>query len=159
MKIRKSGIALICGAILMAVPALAQESATAPKKATSSKHEVTTKGQQSRGSGEDSNIKSKAHENSKDNANAAPEPPAKSVRGLGCYVDVNNATSYYIDIYSNGIYQGTVGPWANFYTYPTGNVSLYARADFTDGSYEKWGPNAFDCGTSGAAHNEWRLQP
>ena len=154
MKIRSRFVGLICGLILVAaVPALAQEAGA--QKA--GKHVVTASGHQNRGGGEDTNIKSKAHENSKDNEKV-PAPPTKSGKRGGCYVDVNNVSAYYIDIYAGGNYSGTVGPWGNYYVYPLGDsVTLYARADFTDNSFETWGPQQFSC--SSGAENEWRLRP
>jgi hypothetical protein len=49
-----------------------------------------------------------------------PEPKPEKERGAYCGIDFENYTGYYIDIYVNGYYKGTLGPWAN------GSVTVYS---------------------------------
>jgi len=56
-------------------------------------------------------------------------------------VVVDNWTGYYLDIYVNGNYRGTVSPWDKRVTWAIpGTNTLYAKAVFNDGSYIYWGP-------------------
>ena len=58
--------------------------------------------------------------------------------------------------YFDGEYRGNVGPWGDGYGYVgCGETRLYARADFTDGTYSSWGPVVADVdGTY-----TWRVHP
>lgn len=64
-----------------------------------------------------------------------------------CNVQLNNRTSYFIKLYLNGNYAGTVGPYGYLYSWITkGPTTFYARADFVDGTYLYWGPkDPFNC--------------
>jgi hypothetical protein len=58
-------------------------------------------------------------------------------------VVVDNYTGYYLDIYVNGNYRGTVSPYDRRVTWAIpGTNTLYAKAVFSDGSYIYWGPVA-----------------
>lgn len=56
--------------------------------------------------GENPNIKSQAPTSDE---NPMPEPEKE--RGSLCMIDFNNNTGYYVEIYVNGYYMGTVAPW------------------------------------------------
>jgi hypothetical protein len=49
-----------------------------------------------------------------------PEAKPEKERGAYCGIDFKNYTGYYIDIYVNGYYKGTLGPWAD------GSVTVYS---------------------------------
>ncbi len=89
-----------------------------------------------------------------------PAPPTSSrgdVYGAN-YSDVviDNWTGYYIDIYVNGNYRGTVSPYDKRVTWAIpGTNTLYAKAVFNDGSYLYWGPKVTYTGYS----YSWRLNP
>ncbi len=77
-------------------------------------------------------------------------PPAKGGTtrgGGGCRVEFDNSTAWYIKVYVDGIFRGTMGPWDDSYVYVIpGITKVYARAEFDDGSYRYWGPKSYDCG-------------
>lgn len=71
--------------------------------------------------------------------------PAPSSRGgdasRGAYCDIKfeNWTGYYIDIYVDGTYQGTVSPWQDYYAYEySGYKSIYCE---TVGGTYYWSDN------------------
>jgi hypothetical protein len=68
-----------------------------------------------------------------------------SQRGSGpynCYVTVSNYTGYYVKVYLDGYYYGTVGPYDDIYcTTGNGYTSLYAVT--TGGS--QWWSGSGDC--------------
>ena len=88
-----------------------------------------------------------------------PAPAARggdATRGSSCTVKVENHTGLYIDVYLDRVYRGTVGPWGDFYRYVgCGETRMYARADYTDGTYDTWGPVYHQ--VSGTF--TWRLRP
>lgn len=138
-----------CAALLTAVPAHAQR--PKPKVAES-------KAEKSRGTGTDENIRADRTPNHQ-GAAAAPAPASKGgerTRGAVSIVHADNRTQWYIDVYANGSFCGSMGPWGDTYCYvPSGNVTLYGRAPFDDGSSIKWGPKVdYVDGTY-----TWRLWP
>jgi hypothetical protein len=77
------------------------------------KKSVTVTGKEvDKSRGENPNIKSKAPDTDE---NPAPKP-----KGSLCSIDFENWTGYYVDIYVNSYFKGTVGPWG---VYP---VDVYA---------------------------------
>jgi len=71
-------------------------------------------------------------------------------------VVVDNWTGYYIDIYVNGNYRGTVSPYDKRVTWAIpGTNTLYGKAVFNDGSYLYWGPKV----TSTGYTYTWKLNP
>jgi hypothetical protein len=67
------------------------------------------------------------------------------------YSDVvfDNWTNYYIDVYINGKYRGTVAPLDERVTWAIpGENTIYAKAVFKDGSYLYWGPRTTTTGYS-----------
>ncbi|MEW6129174.1 MAG: hypothetical protein AB1757_19195 [Acidobacteriota bacterium] len=117
---------------------------------------VESHAQKSRGGGADENIKSDSDTNS--TSSNIPAPPKKGgarSKGAGtCAVFVDNRTGFYIRIYVDGSYRGTLSPWGDAYCYTgSGATKLYAVAIFDDGSRFTWGPNAVNCLDS----YTWRL--
>lgn len=71
-------------------------------------------------------------------------------------VVIDNWTGYYLDIYVNGNYRGTVAPWEKKITWAIpGTNKLYAKAVFDDGSYLYWGPKT----TYTGYQYSWKLNP
>lgn len=71
-------------------------------------------------------------------------------------VIIDNWTGYYLDIYVNGNYRGTVSPWDKKTTWAIpGTNKLYAKAVFNDGSYLYWGPKT----TYTGYQYSWQLNP
>lgn len=69
---------------------------------------------------------------------------------------IDNWTGYYIDIYVDNSYRGTVSPWDKKVTWAIpGTTKLYAKAVFGDGSYLYWGPSSTYTGYS----YTWKLNP
>lgn len=161
----KLSFSLRCASALLLVllfgasQALAQDQISKSDKTAkpATKNAVKTAAQSSRGGGADTNIKTDRTAN--DPNTPAAKPEGKGERGSrGCAVDIVNDTGWYVDIYVNGNYNGTVGPWNSGYVYPpVMGSNLYGRASFTDGSYKYWGPREFNCvpGTI----NSWSLTP
>ena len=60
-----------------------------------------------------------------------------------CDVTIDNWTGYYLDIYIDGSYRGTVAPYDKRVTWAIpGSTKLYAEAQ---GTTYYWGPYTFDC--------------
>ena len=84
--------------------------------------------------------------------NAPKNPPVAkgggTSKGIGgdCEVQFDNQTNLNIKTFINGRYRGTVGEYgdSNLYIVP-GYISVYARADFSDGTYLYWGPEKQNC--------------
>jgi len=98
---------------------------------------VTDNASKSRGSGEDENVKdAKAHNN--------PDimgQDMEKTRTATTKVIVKNKTGWYVDVYNDGYFQGTISPYGDGYFYDYGDsIKLYAKAVFDDGSYYYWGP-------------------
>jgi hypothetical protein len=147
---------VLCALVLVASfgvsKSLAQDDKMTMQK--SGKNVVKTQAQTSRGGGADTNIKTE-----KPTANDPKSEATKPAgRGRGCSVEVNNDTGWYVDIYVNGVYTGTVGPWGSGWAYPpVAGSNLYGRANFTDGSWKYWGPREFGC--SQGSVNTWDITP
>lgn len=121
-------------AVLTALPASAQQAQ--PKM-------IETAAAASRGAAAaDENVKVQRAPNAA--GAAVPAPAAKGgerTRGAMGTVHLDNWTTLYIDLYINGTYCATAGPWGDAYCIvPTGTMTLYGKASFTDGSYKSWGP-------------------
>lgn len=91
---------------------------------------------------DDSEIK-KEMSNSPDADLTAPDykNEGKSSRGALNYTTFDNHTPWYIRVYVNGTYQGTMRPWGDYSVRlpSSGSYRLYAKAVFDDGSYKYWG--------------------
>jgi len=99
--------------------------------------------------GVDDNIKVGKRINSKDNVSTAIQPKEKGgseSRGGSCYIKFSNWTDWYIECYVNGYYEGYVAPYGDCeVTVEGGSTSLYAIAEFEDGSQTSWGPVSKHC--------------
>jgi hypothetical protein len=97
--------------------------------------------------GKDPNIREDEKANDK---NDKTQPPAKkggTSKGAPCEVQLDNWTPWNIKIYIDGEYLGTMIPYGESYAHAVpGRVTVYARADFGDGSYLYWGPRDYSCG-------------
>lgn len=83
-------------------------------------------------------------------------PPARTGSGgrSECLVTVDNHTDLITKTYIDRRYSGTVRPNAQLVmSTATGAVSLYARAEYDDGSADAWGPVQVRCRTKYV----WRL--
>jgi hypothetical protein len=95
-----------------------------------------------RGTGADANIKTPRGKNDPKQEAVGPSTKTGSkTRGAVATYTVDNFTKYYIDIYVDGDFKGTVSPLGDSTGYADpGTYSLYGRAEFTDGSVKTWGP-------------------
>ncbi len=124
---------------------------TTAKKAGAAKGKKVEKAhaQKSRGGGgADQNIKSDSDANDPDKPMPAPgnKGGEKSKGQSSCAVIIDNRTGWYIRIYVDGTYRGTVAPWGDSYCYTgAGGTQLYAVATFPDGSRYTWGPSTVNC--------------
>jgi hypothetical protein len=131
---------------------------TSGKKAAQSKTEKDH-AQKGRGAGgADSNIKNDSDAN--DPSKQMPAPGAKGgEKGKGqgdCVVVLDNRSPWYIRIYVDGNYRGTIAPWGDSYCYTgAGETLLYAVAPFTDGTKYTWGPRSVSC----FGRYTWQLYP
>ena len=66
-----------------------------------------------------------------------------------CEVQLDNWSAWNVKIYINGEYRGylSAGGESTLY-YTPGQTTIYARADFTDGTYYYWGPKTYTCGAN-----------
>ena len=95
------------------------------------------------------------------NPNAQLPPPAEKggpkSRGRVCGIVVDNWTPWKVQFYLAGDYQGLISPYGALSGVAfQGPTVVYARADFTDGTYTSWGPQTFQC--SGDGIYRWKLE-
>jgi hypothetical protein len=105
------------------------------------------KAQKGEAGGTDTNIKTPRAANNQ-GAAGSPAPAAKGgpkSRATACSFHVDNRTPYYIDIYTNGNYRGTVAPWDDLYGYVEYGAALYGRAEFEDGTFLYWRRSSASC--------------
>jgi hypothetical protein len=98
--------------------------------------------------GEDPNIKMEKRLNSADVETQAVQSADKGakVRAPWCDAAFSNWTDWYIDCYVDGYYEGYVAPWGDgTVTVGSGTTSMYAVAEFDDGSRVSWGPVSREC--------------
>jgi hypothetical protein len=110
------------------------------------KNSATTRAATGRGTGtSDQNIKTAKAANAKGRTIAAPVKKG-GTRSRGsdlCEILADNRTGLYVDLYTDGVYRGTVSPYGDLGGWvECGRRILYARADFDDGTYVYWGPIA-----------------
>jgi hypothetical protein len=157
-------LAIAGAAILaLAIPVTPSAAVSAPQNANSSTTTNTNtapkpkqvgsvrkdKAKQGEAGGTDANIKTaRSTANAKESAGAQVAPQAKGgpkSRATVCRFHVDNRTRYSIDIYTDGNYRGSVGPWDDVFGYVEYGASLYARADFDDGTFVFWRRTATGC--------------
>jgi hypothetical protein len=98
--------------------------------------------------GEDPNIKSDTETNDPKSNLAAPEQKggAKTRGGGYCEVRFDNRTRWFVKLFVDGVYRGTLSPFGDSIAYTgAGATRVYARAEFDDGSYLYWGPSDYSC--------------
>jgi hypothetical protein len=109
--------------------------------------------------GADANVKEDAGTNTKGKPSGLPAPAEKSgekSRQALCAVMFDNYSDLWIKTYVDGRYTGAMRPWGELHTYAVaGPTRLYARADYTDGTYDSWGPINISC----TSRFRWRLDP
>lgn len=114
------------------------------------KDTVVEKASTARSRGADTNVKALRGANSATADVPAPanKAPGRAKGAAAAYtLTLDNSTPWFIDIYIDGYYRGTMGPWADSWAYTaTGSPRVYARADFDDGSYKYWGPRIVTSG-------------
>ena len=131
--------------------------AQAKQAAAPGKAPVEDKATKSRGAGADENIKSKNEKNDPKATIAAPESKGgEKSRGGICGVKVSNWTPWKVQLFVDGDYIALVGPYGDVDVVTgSGITRVYARADFTDGSVNYWGPRSFNCASGGIY--TWKL--
>ena len=93
------------------------ENAVAQKK--DKKEIVVQKQQLEKSRGDNPNIK----EGKPEVDEPVPAPPSKGgekSRGTVCMIDFDNWTGYYVDVYVDGYFKGTLAPWGD------GSVTVYS---------------------------------
>lgn len=97
--------------------------------------------------GADPNIKVKSRTNGDGQESKSVQSGDKGARGGGgCTALFDNHTSYYVYCYVDGSLEGYIAPWANgSISVANGTTSLYAVAEFSDGSKTTWGPLSKYC--------------
>lgn len=137
-----SRIAVVLAAVFLAVAAGAPAAAHAAE-AAKGKDKIESKSQKARGGGKDENIKST--DIPVNDPAQADKPQPEKKRGT-CQVHVDNRVNLWVKVYVDGDFRGMVSPYGDGYTLAiSGPTRLYARADFTDGTYSWWGPITTDC--------------
>ena len=137
-------------AITLAIPATADDKKPEGKKTDKVVETQPTKG---RGAGPDENIKSGRPTNTPDMKRAPTERAASG--SAACAVILRNLSAYYLDIYVDGKFRGTLGPSEDGYTLTyAGTTRAYASAPGVDTT---WGPSEFYCPV--ASTYTWRLLP
>ena len=98
--------------------------------------------------GEDPNIKGDKDTNDPNSNLAAPQQKggAKTRGGGSCEVRFDNRTRWFVKLYVDGSYRGTISPYGDGVAYTgAGSTTVYARANFDTGDYLYWGPNNYSC--------------
>jgi hypothetical protein len=113
------------------------------------KHKVIElKAQKPTTRGDDPNIKNEKETNDPNSELAAPEQKggAKTRGGGACEVRFDNRTRWFVKLYVDGTYRGTISPYGDGVAYTgAGATRVYARAVFDSGDYLYWGPNDYSC--------------
>ena len=98
--------------------------------------------------GEDPNIKDDKETNDPNSQLVAPEQKggAKTRGGGSCEVRFDNRTRWFVKLYVDGTYRGTISPYGDGVAYTgSGSTRVYGRAQFDNGDYLYWGPNDYSC--------------
>lgn len=135
--------------------AFAQDGKDKTKKTDASKQKKqsftlkATKVESGRG-GEDPNIKDRSMANTENQDFVAPKEKGGTTTGRGaagvCRVDFDNRTNLKVQLFVDGAFRGVLAPYGDASVYTgSGPTRVYARAEFTDGSYVYWGPSDYTC--------------
>lgn len=97
--------------------------------------------------GADPNIKVDSRKNGDGQVSKAVQPASQGARGGGgCTALFDNHTGNYVYCYVDGYLEGYISPYGNGQvSVANGTTSLYAVAEFTDGSKTTWGPLSKYC--------------
>lgn len=98
--------------------------------------------------GDDPNIKNDTETNDPNSELAAPQQKggAKTRGGGACEVRFDNRTRWFVKLYVDGTYRGTISPYGDGIAYTgAGPTRVYARAEFNTGDFVYWGPNDYRC--------------
>jgi hypothetical protein len=103
--------------------------------------------QKSRGTGADENVKDDSDKNTKaDDRPAPPEKGGEKSRGGLARLHIDNRSKWFLRIYTQRSYDGTISPWGDGYVNfrgAPGTVTLYVKAVFDDGTFFSWGPKQY----------------
>ena len=105
----------------------------------------------SKGGDTDPNIKEGEAANNMEAPGTLPTAKGGKSKGAAydCEVQLDNWSAWIVKIYINGAYRGYLSAGAESTLYYTpGQTTIYARADFTDGTYYYWGPKTYNCGAN-----------
>ena len=142
---------LLIGALLIfAIPSAEANNAQKKKGKAKVTELKGSKGEASRGGEADPNIKTGKETNDPDaQIDAPPSKGGATTRGGGyCEVQFDNRTRWYIKLYVDGTYRGTLSPYGDAVVYALpGSTTVYARADFDSGGFTRWGPSNYSCGS------------
>jgi hypothetical protein len=154
---RPSKQTLVAGIVVCVLGGAMLAAAGEPQKPAAETGVLVSKAARSRGAGADENIKKDSPVNdAKAQVQAPPDKGGAKSRGMLCRFHVDNRTQWKIQIFVNGQLDGLVGPYGDAYgTYTEGNMLLYARALFDDGSVLTWGPRTAVC----QGDFSWTLEP
>ena len=144
--------------LLVAGAAFTLASSALAQQAPAKKGETTAASRSRGAAATDENIKKQRAPNAPTGA-AIPAPANKggeATRGAASVVHLDNWTGYYIDLYVNGDFCATSGPWGDAYCLvPSGSAVLYGKAPLPGGDAITWGPRtAYVDGTY-----DWKLTP
>jgi hypothetical protein len=98
--------------------------------------------------GDDPNIKNDTETNDPNSDLAAPQQKGgpKTRGGGACEVRFDNRTKWFVKLFVDGTYRGTISPYGDGVAYTgAGSTRVYARAEFNGGDYLYWGPNDYSC--------------
>jgi hypothetical protein len=140
MKAKLGFVAVLAGLALAATApsAVSAQATKAKPKAMESKATAN------RGAGADANIKNDDVKNKAGGADMAVPPRKGGAKTRGAAVGtlhIDNRTSWYIRIYVDGDYRGTIAPMGDWYLDGgCDSYRLYAVANFDNGSTYSFGP-------------------
>lgn len=142
------GVAIVLSLAFATQIALSQTSAKSKSKSKQKVIELKATKSSTRGEGADPNIKNEKETNDPNSDMNAPEKKggAKTRGGGYCEVRFDNRSRWFVKLYVDGTYRGTLSPYGDSVVYTgAGETSVYGRAQFDDGTFFYWGPKNYDC--------------
>jgi hypothetical protein len=144
VKVTTSAVLLLFLVLAIVVPgSLSSAQGQKPKPKV-----IELKAQKPTTRGDDSNVKDDKETNDPNSQLAAPEQKggAKTRGGGSCEVRFDNRTRWFVKLYVDGTYRGTISPYGDGVAYTgAGSTRVYARAQFDTGDYLYWGPSDYSC--------------